>query len=471
MAALAVTLVTLVVVASWFARAQENEARTRRVLLDQSIGRVVSLAASSDEEAFSYVLKGAVAERRSFSARTELSRADLTLLLAQSKLTDREQAAARSVLEGLHQVVLRAQEMFDAYDRRGEVPDAQYEAFEVAVDGLTAELAALDAARIAEQGASFDAVDRGHEIFIGAMGLAALLLSIALGGLLARRIARPLQSLSESVRAYGQGLRPAPLGGGGAAEVIGLAAAFQEMVAERERLDRQLQQAQRLEAIGQVAGGVAHDFNNVLSTVIMCGEEALEGLTSSHQAWPGVHDAVEAARRGSALAKQLLRFSRHQSNDVRVVSLNDAVQALQPMLKRLLGGSVALELSLEAGAACVRIDPSCLDQLLLNLVVNARDAMPDGGTVLIGTRTEGAQVSLSVEDDGTGMAPETAKRVFEPFFTTKPASKGTGLGLATVARIVREAQGVIRLETVQGKGTTLGIRFPSTASTALPSAA
>jgi PAS domain S-box-containing protein len=240
------------------------------------------------------------------------------------------------------------------------------------------------------------------------------------------------------------------------------------------RTEDQLRQAQKMEAIGRLAGGVAHDFNNMLSVIMSYGtllrDEAAEG--SSLRA--DLDEITAAATRAAALTKQLLLFSRQQVIEPRAVKLNDVVEGVQKMLKRTLGEDIELDATLAAEIGHIMADPNQIEQVLMNLVVNARDAMPTGGHLTIATKNVdpedrfdpdldslvGPLVLLSVKDSGTGMDEHTRARLFEPFFTTKERGKGTGLGLSTVFGIVQQAGGRIVVDTEPGMGTTFRVYFP-----------
>jgi PAS domain S-box-containing protein len=224
--------------------------------------------------------------------------------------------------------------------------------------------------------------------------------------------------------------------------------------AERASLQRQLASAQRLEAVGRVAGGVAHDFNNLL-TIILAAADTGDSAA--------MDDIREAARRGVTLTRQLLTFGGRKSNDPRPIDLHHAMISLRPMLARVLGADVTLELRLAKAVAAVVIDAGQLDQVLVNLVANARDAMPRGGTVTLATELKGDCVELRVVDTGSGMDAATLASAFEPFFTTK-GDRGTGLGLAVVHNIVQEARGTIRCTSEPGRGTTFTLGFPVSAA-------
>ncbi len=245
-------------------------------------------------------------------------------------------------------------------------------------------------------------------------------------------------------------------------------------VTDQRQMEMRLRQAQKMEAVAKLAGGVAHDFNNLL-TVIRANAEFL-ALETSGQPRDDVEEIRKAAARAASLTRQLLAFSRQQVLEPRVVDPNVVIAGLQRMLARLLGDDIECTVGLERRVGTVLVDPSQLEQILLTLAVNARDAMPLGGELRIET-TRGplpesirsarpdlparAWVCLAVRDTGSGMTPETLARVFEPFFTTKAMGKGTGLGLATVHGIVEQSGGVIEVHSTPGNGSTFSLYFPA----------
>jgi two-component system, cell cycle sensor histidine kinase and response regulator CckA len=253
-------------------------------------------------------------------------------------------------------------------------------------------------------------------------------------------------------------------------------------ISARKMAEEELLQAQKLESIGRLAGGIAHDFNNVLFAISGYAELLEQDLSAGEGGLPDVESAQssvrgisQAAQRAAALTAQLLAFSRQQVVSPRVVDLKAAVHALEPMLRRLIGENVKLVLSFGLTEIRVRADPGQLDQIVLNLVLNARDAMPHGGilTVEIGAATfsdrdalehrsitPGRYAVLAVTDTGEGMDERTRERIFEPFFTTKEQGKGTGLGLATIYGIVRQAGGHIWVYSELGHGTVFKLHFP-----------
>jgi len=257
---------------------------------------------------------------------------------------------------------------------------------------------------------------------------------------------------------------------------------LEEQITERQReegwrvaLEGQLHQSQKMDALGRMAGGVAHDFNNVLA-VILGYSDILGQMEYDEKTLARVNEIKLAAGRGSALTSQLLAFSRRQVFQPSVMSLNQAVVEMEKMLDRLVGEKVNLSLALQPDLATVRADPGQIDQVVMNLAVNARDAMPEGGGLQFATteveigRSEadvkkpaGRYVVLSVTDTGTGMDEETRRRIFEPFYTTKEDGKGTGLGLATVHGIVNQSHGYLEVESEVGKGTTFLVYLPALA--------
>ncbi len=251
-------------------------------------------------------------------------------------------------------------------------------------------------------------------------------------------------------------------------------------LSERKRLEEQLRHSQKMEAVGRLAGGIAHDFNNLLTAINGYSELLLQRLAGGDPALRGdVEEIRRAGERAANLTRQLLAFSRRQELQPRVLDLNQLVRESQGILVAAAGPGVRLELELEPTLWRVRADPSGLEQVLLNLLINARDAMPDGGVVRMRTanrrlddaarRGVGAQgdfVVLEVSDSGHGMSAETRERVFEPFFTTKGPGKGTGLGLATVYGIVQQSEGHIEVDSAPGKGASFRVFLPRIAQQA-----
>ncbi|HEX8051798.1 MAG TPA: PAS domain S-box protein [Thermoleophilaceae bacterium] len=228
----------------------------------------------------------------------------------------------------------------------------------------------------------------------------------------------------------------------------------------RAELEARLQQAQRLETVGQLAGGIAHDFNNLLAVMLNYAHFVHEQLPEDSALRDDVEQITRAAARASELTRQLLIFSRRDPATPQAVDVNALIEETERLLKHSLGERVSLSSSPCSSRCFVHVDPAQLEHVLLNLVVNARDAMPGGGAIEITTELEDDRIVISVSDDGPGMEPEVAARAFEPFFTTKPKGAGTGLGLATVYGTIASAGGEARIETEPGSGTTIRLSLP-----------
>ncbi|MBL8996102.1 MAG: response regulator [Gemmatimonadetes bacterium] len=280
-------------------------------------------------------------------------------------------------------------------------------------------------------------VNRAGVLVVSATGL----LLIVLGMLLMGRVGREQRRAIESERAR-------------AADRVHAEAAL------RER-EEQLRESQKLEAVGQLAGGVAHDFNNLLTVI----QGNLELVRSAPEQDPelaeALDDALRAADRAAGLTAQLLTFSRRQVSQRRILQLNEIVSETRSMLQRVIGEGVRLATDLDATLPPVEGDPGQLSQVILNLVLNARDAMPKGGEILVRTHARPGWSVLEVVDTGEGMDEATRARIFEPFFTTKKVGKGTGLGLATVYGIVTALGGSIDVRSAPGQGSTFSIRLPA----------
>jgi PAS domain S-box-containing protein len=253
----------------------------------------------------------------------------------------------------------------------------------------------------------------------------------------------------------------------------GRAYAIARDVTEKKRLDAQLLHAQKMEAVGRLAGGVAHDINNMLSVIYASTELLLADMPETDAARGDILDIQHVAERSAALVKKLLAFGRKRPRSVRDVDLDGALEPLARMIARCAGPNIHVIARADA-QAFVRIDPSELESIVMNLALNARDAMPMGGFIEIGTAIRivdgvracelgidaGRHVALTVRDTGCGIPAALRHKVFEPFFTTKELGKGTGLGLATVFGIVKECNGAVELESIEGKGTTLTVLLP-----------
>lgn len=245
-------------------------------------------------------------------------------------------------------------------------------------------------------------------------------------------------------------------------------------ITEEQRLQAQLLQSQKMEAVGRLAGGIAHDFNNLITTIKGNLSFALKGLEPAHPAHADLEEVDRAAERASTLTRQLLAFSRKQVLEPRVVDCRAVVEQFQRMISRVIGENIVFQTRLAEEPQPIRVDPGQLEQVLMNLVVNARDAMPNGGTVTVEVSREfrdvpwpgeenfrpGNHVVLTVSDTGTGMSPEVQAHIFEPFYTTKASGQGTGLGLAMVYGIVKQSGGYLNVYSEAGVGTTFRIYFP-----------
>jgi signal transduction histidine kinase/FixJ family two-component response regulator len=322
-----------------------------------------------------------------------------------------------------------------------------------------------------------------------ALGLLSVLAGSTLVFAISHTFTRPLASLVAGVRALEKGDFSYPLESRGGDEVTELTDAFVRMRAnmeksqqEQRQLEDRLRQAHKMEAVGRLAGGVAHDFNNLL-TIIRGNSDLLfdrEGADNFHRRC--VEQIQKAAGRAVSLTSQLLAFSRMQVLQPRVVDLNAVVLDMSKMLPRLIGEHIEYAFAPDPGLASVKADPGQIEQVILNLAVNARDAMPNGGNLTVKTSnlviteqeaikrppiTPGAYVLLSVTDTGEGMDEATKSHIFEPFFTTKEVGKGTGLGLATVYGVVKQSGGFIWVISSPGAGTTFEIYLPQVSGPAL----
>ena len=259
------------------------------------------------------------------------------------------------------------------------------------------------------------------------------------------------------------------------------AIAFVSDISQRKLLEEQLMHAQKMEAVGRLAGGVAHDFNNMLTVISGYNRMIVDELSPVDPLRGYAEEALKAADRAGAITNQLLSFSRRQLMQPRVINVNTVITQTEKMLRRLIGEDIELVLHLAGDAGNIKADPNHIEQAIVNLAVNSRDAMPDGGRITIETantsldehyaRTHlgvkpGEFVMIAVSDNGHGMDAATRQHVFEPFFTTKERGKGTGLGLATVYGIVKQTGGDIWVYSEPGSGTTFKLYFPKVADLA-----
>ncbi|HTB33766.1 MAG TPA: ATP-binding protein [bacterium] len=235
---------------------------------------------------------------------------------------------------------------------------------------------------------------------------------------------------------------------------------LRQLVAKLERIEAQAWQAQKMEAMGRMAAAIAHDMNNVLGAIQATAELGADELGPAHPQRAALEQILAASDRGRDLVRQLMAFARQQAADPREVKLDDLLLARQGLLRKLCHPGVQFDLVLEAKAPAVLADPVQLEQVLMNLVANANDAMPEGGRLRVGLRCQGRWAELAVQDSGTGMDDQTKAHLFEPFYTTKAPGVGTGLGLATVYGIVQQYNGEVLVDSAPGQGSTFTVRLP-----------
>jgi signal transduction histidine kinase/ActR/RegA family two-component response regulator len=314
------------------------------------------------------------------------------------------------------------------------------------------------------------------------IGIVFLLFGSVVTYLAVRRITGPLKRLTATVKAFGMGKPVEEVSVETEDEIGKFALAFNTMTEslskkerEKRQLEEQLRQAQKMEAIGTLAGGIAHDFNNILMVIIGYGDLLLMKLEKNETVRKYMEQILAAAKRAANLTQSLLAFSRKQIIDPRPLNLNEVILNVEKMLSRLIGEDIEFRVDLAHGAMMVMADVGQMEQILINLAANARDAMPDGGVLTISTapidldgsffrghdvKKPGRYVLLSVADTGSGIDEKTRERIFEPFFTTKEIGKGTGLGLSIVYGIVKQHDGVIDVWSKTGKGTIFRIYLP-----------
>jgi signal transduction histidine kinase/CheY-like chemotaxis protein len=256
----------------------------------------------------------------------------------------------------------------------------------------------------------------------------------------------------------------------GDGQVVGVTSIARDL-SERHRLENELRQAQKMEAVGRLATGIAHDFNNLITVLLGYSDELIEEAPPNTPFHSAAIEVRRAADRASALTQQLLAFSRRQVSVAHAVDVNYVIAHMEDLIRRLLGPEIRLEFSLQPDLATISADSQQIGQVMMNLVVNARDAMPNGGTLTIETANvelghehvdviPGPHVELTVTDSGLGMSAEVRDRLFEPFFTTKDSGSGTGLGLSMVQAIVRQSGGHIIVDSHPGKGSRFKVYFP-----------
>ena len=256
----------------------------------------------------------------------------------------------------------------------------------------------------------------------------------------------------------------------GDGQVVGVTAIARDLT-ERNRFESELRQAQKMEAVGRLATGIAHDFNNLITVLLGYSDELIEEAPPDSTLRAAAVEVRRAADRASGLTQQLLAFSRRQASVAHSVDLNQVIAHMEDLIRRLIGPEIRLQFKLQPELSSISADAQQIGQVLMNLVVNARDAMPQGGTLSIETANvelgaehvdliPGPHIALSVSDSGLGMTAEVRDRLFEPFFTTKEKGQGTGLGLSMVHAIVRQSGGHVHVDSAPGKGTTFKVYFP-----------
>jgi signal transduction histidine kinase/CheY-like chemotaxis protein len=314
------------------------------------------------------------------------------------------------------------------------------------------------------------------------IGVISLVIGSVIAYFISRRITKPLIRLTVGANSLGRGGKYKEVSVETGDEIGNLAAAFNDMVdslkkreAEKEELEEKLRHSQKMEAIGTLAGGVAHDFNNILMAINGYGTLIQIELEEGSKLWSYADQIVKAGDRAANLTHRLLAFTRKQIIAPRPIVIDETITNIEKMLVRLITEDVELRLNLNATDAVVVVDPGQLDQVLINLVANARDAMPQGGTITIATgavtldddfvkrhdqENAGGYAQVTVSDSGDGMAENVIGRIFDPFFTTKEVGKGTGLGLSMVYGIVRQHNGIIEVDSEIGKGSSFRIYLP-----------
>jgi signal transduction histidine kinase len=249
---------------------------------------------------------------------------------------------------------------------------------------------------------------------------------------------------------------------GGAREIFGVILD----ATDRHSLEEQLAQARKMEAVGQLTGGVAHDFNNLLTVVLGNIDMMARKVEDDARRMRRIDAIRQAAERGRDLTRQLLAFSRRQHLTPVTIDVNVLIHDFAPLIRQAVGEAVTVDLRFADEALCAHVDPTQLETALLNLAVNARDAMPEGGVLTIATRRDAGRIAIEVSDTGVGMAQEVRDRVFEPFFTTKEVGKGSGLGLSQVYGFVQQSEGEVRLDSAPGEGTTFHLLLPASSTPA-----
>ena len=469
-----------------FAEAADEHARATAPLsrLGERIRMAEDVAAEAyvgtgERAIFDFVATGVAVELRRL--RDEAGSRDATRAL--NRAVAAWEDARRALAEQLARPLLERVTDVDALDRF----DERVRATELGIQG--AELAAA-----AEGAASVRQAQKTEERAQLAMALLMLLgltTALLVGRRLADALLAPIRRLEEGARRIGGGELSHRVGDGSADDELGaLAAAFDSMASDIEAAETALRdsqerllQTQKLEAVGQLAGGIAHDFNNLLLVVGSYADFLRESLDETDPRRDDADEIRRAADRAAALTRQLLTFSRRDVSQPVALEPAQAVSRIEAMLRRTLAATIDLRIEIEPELPTVVIDAGQLEQVLLNLVLNAQSAMPDGGGLSIGVRgaelgeeglaqeiPPGPYVAIAVSDTGQGMTEEVRSRAFEPFFSTRTAEGGSGLGLATVYGIVTDAGGAVTLESSLGDGTTVTLYLPASSTVAEPAA-
>jgi signal transduction histidine kinase len=442
----------------------------------QKSAELLSLAGSISEEGFSYIVSGdeseaekTLAKLKEFHSRAFEARGSLS--------PDDPKAAALDVVQAnADHLRDAAVEMFGEFRVKRSISREIYEHYDDAVDQLSDQIKVLHAVVAEELVTRERRAQRMADWLTLAAGIATVLAGLGMGRAFGLRITRPIVALRDAAIAFGAGRRDAPVPVTSDDEVGELTLALNGMMTERERQELELRQAHKMDAIGRLAGGIAHDFNNMLSIILGYTTFLLDGLSETSPLYEPLSEMKIAGERSADLTRQLLAFGRQDEILMGRVDLSGSVEATANMVKRILPKNTAVTVESDPMARDVVAAPGHIEQVVMNLVINARDAMPKGGTIAIASTFVqidevdqdssdhlpiGAYMRLSVSDSGTGMDRHTLERIFEPFFTTKEQGKGTGLGLSSVFGVVQQCKGQIFVESALGRGTTFRVFFPA----------
>ncbi len=484
-AILGVAITALSLLGGWYVQQRNAHRSATRADVVAKASELSSYIGSASEEGFSFVLTGSAEEKERAFEKVDMAEAYARSLAHDAPLTSGELDLVTRIQRDI--AVFRATMvgLFGGDERSGGVSPAEYDAYEGAIDEATEAVSELRGAALVENRRDGAAAQRVVFCLTAAWGVVLVALGVAAGLLIGRRITGPLLRLRDAAIAFGAGQLDVKLPVNLRGEIGELATAFSQMMAatcshietlrRAQQLEAELRQAQKLEGIGRLAGGVAHDFNNLLSVILSCSALLSENLAPDDPMRGELQDIETAGNRAADLTRQLLAFSRQQVLEPAVLELDAVVTGVARMLERVLGEDVELSVHAGAGSLQVEVDPGQIEQVIMNLAVNARDAMPQGGLLRIDTSSArlgdeaaarragvppGDYAVLAVTDNGTGMDEATRARIFEPFFTTKEVGKGTGLGLSTVFGIVEQSGGHVTVESKVGAGTTFRVYIP-----------